>query len=188
MITSRESLIAAVEAGQRFKYVFFWGHQPGQQEVTESCMSQWSDHDFVVDDVHYKTAEHFMMGEKARLFGDEQTRARILAADHPAEAKKLGRQVKGFTMPIWTQHRMEIVVRGNIAKFTQHARLQDYLLNTGDRILVEASPKDQIWGIGLGANDDGVEDPRRWKGLNLLGFSLIKARGALAAEAIDATS
>ena len=133
-------------------------------------MSQWSDHDFEVDGDHYKTAEHFMMGEKARLFGDEETRAKILASNHPGDAKKLGRQVRGFKEPLWTERRVEIVVRGNVAKFGQNPELKAYLLGTGERILVEASPKDKIWGIGLAAKDDGADDPKRWKGLNLLGL------------------
>lgn len=179
MIQSRSALIAAIDQGQSFKYVFFWGHRPSEHGVTASCMSQWSNHDFEVDGDHYKTAEHFMMGEKARLFKDEETRAKILAADHPAEAKKLGRQVRGFKEPIWLAERSEIVVRGNIAKFKQNDGLQDYLIGTGERVLVEASPKDKIWGIGLAERDDGANDPRRWKGLNLLGFALMKVRAEL---------
>jgi ribA/ribD-fused uncharacterized protein len=56
------------------------------------------------------------------------------------------------------------------------------LLGTNVRVLAEASPSDRIWGIGLGADDECASDPRRWNGLNLLGFALMSARATLAAE------
>ena len=106
-------------------------------------------------------------------------RERIIAAAHPSQAKNLGREVQGFTQSTWEQHRFDIVVRGNIAKFGQNPALKTFLLNTGHRILVEASPTDRIWGIGWSENDPQTQNPEQWRGLNLLGFALMVARSQL---------
>jgi ribA/ribD-fused uncharacterized protein len=123
-----------------------------------------------------------MMAGKARLFGDDATLARILTARTPAEAKKLGRQIRDFDQRVWESQRFGLVVDGNLAKFGQHARLREFLLGTGSRVLVEASPYDRIWGIGVSATDERATDPGRWPGANLLGFALMQARQTLAAE------
>ena len=164
----------------RIKYIFFWGHQPSRNgSVTKTCLSQWWEQDFEVDGTLYRSAEHWMMAEKARLFGDEQTLRKILAAYSPAEVKKLGREVRNFDEHTWQQHRYDIVTTGSIHKFGQNEDLKTYLLQTDDRVLVEASPYDRIWGIGKHANDSGIEHPDNWDGLNLLGFALMEARDAL---------
>jgi len=152
--------------------------------MTSSCFSQWwSGHPFTVNSIRYATAEHYMMAEKARLFDDAGTLDSILEAKSAAVAKKLGRQVKGFDESRWLQARWGIVVQGNLAKFSQHNELRDFLIQTGDRVLVEASPFDRIWGIGMAATTEGVENPARWKGLNLLGFALMEVRHQMRAEA-----
>ena len=91
----------------------------------------------------YGSAEHFMMAEKARVFGDEQMRVRILQAPNPGAAKRLGRQVRGFQDKVWAGARFDIVVRGNTAKFQQNPTLGEFLLGTKNRVLVEASPVDR---------------------------------------------
>jgi ribA/ribD-fused uncharacterized protein len=173
-----DELLAAISAGLVPKWCFFWGHAPAQDgSITKSCLSQWWEgYPFVLDGITYATAEHWMMAEKARLFGDDETRAKILAAAHPHAAKKLGRQVKGFDENLWCSARWDIVTRGNAAKFGQYTELGEFLLATGDRILVEASPHDHIWGIGLAATDALAEKPAEWRGLNLLGFALMAVR------------
>jgi len=178
---SRDELILAMQRGLRPKWAFFWGHTPSKDgSVTKSCFSQWwSGHAFVIDGVRYATAEHFMMAEKARLFQDADTLAEILAAGSPALAKKLGRKVAHFDDKVWLRHRWNIVVQGNAAKFAQHEALRTFLLQTGDRVLVEASPYDRIWGIGMATTDPNVEKPESWKGLNLLGFALMEVRSRL---------
>ena len=179
-IRDREALLNFVRRGGRPKYVFFWGHTPKHGEaVGKHVFSQWFQAPFTVDGVSYPTAEHWMMAEKARLFGDRETRDRILAAGNPGEAKKLGREVRGFSEQVWDAARWEIVVRGNVAKFGQHPELGAYLANTGDRVLVEASPPDRVWGIGLAQDDPAAENPELWRGLNLLGFALMEARARL---------
>ncbi len=178
----REQLAALVAAGARPKYLLFWGHRPRPDgSVGAGCLSQWWPAPFTVGGVRYATAEHWMMAGKARLFGDEEALARILAAGHPRQAKSLGRQVRGFDEPEWARHRWELVVAGNVAKFGQHPALRSWLLGTGNRVLVEASPLDRVWGIGLSADDERAADPARWRGLNLLGFALMEARGRLTA-------
>lgn len=179
-VTNLNDLVTAIANGMRPKYLFFWGHTPGKSgQVGKECLSQWYPAVFVVDGVRYATAEHYMMAEKARLFGDEDVRERIVAAAHPGLAKNLGREVQGFTPTIWEQHRFDIVVQGNTAKFSQNPALKAFLLNTGHRILVEASPVDRIWGIGWSENDPQAQDPEKWRGLNLLGFALMTARSRL---------
>lgn len=179
-IKSVDELLAQITTGWQPKYLFFWGHQPsGNSPVGKWCLSQWFPSSFVVDNVEYPTAEHFMMAEKARLFGDESTLRQILQAPHPGAAKALGRQVQGFDESLWVQQRFDIVVRGNLAKFAQDKVLKSYLLNTEDKVLVEASPTDTIWGIGLAADDRQVDNPTQWRGANLLGFALMKVRTML---------
>ncbi|SFD76122.1 NADAR family protein [Streptomyces aidingensis] len=181
--------VAAETAGQRLRFVFFWRHgQPagdgGDGGIGPGCLSQWWPEEFTAGDGRvYRSAEHYMMAHKAWLFGDEETAGRILAAGHPAEAQKLGRLVRGFDEAVWRQHRSGIVARGNAAKFAARPELREYLLATRERVLVEASPLDRIWGIGLAADDERAGSPARWRGLNLLGFALMAARDALAADA-----
>lgn len=163
------------------RFLFFWGHQPAADgSVTKSCFSQWYEASFSVDGTLYRTAEHFMMAEKARLFGDRATHERVLSATTPAQAKRLGRMVQGFNEDAWVQQRFQIVVRANLEKFSQNQALGRFLLDTGDRVLVEASPVDAIWGIGLAADHPDAGRPDRWPGLNLLGLALMEARQVLA--------
>ena len=173
-------LIDNFEKGKRIKFLFFWGHQKSKSgEKTSSCFSQWWTSPFIVDNVKYITAEHWMMAQKALLFDDKEAYKKIIAAKSPVEAKALGRQVQNFNETTWNQKRFEIVVNGSIQKFLQHDDLKKYLLNTKDRILVEASPVDRIWGIGLTSESEKAENPKRWNGLNLLGFALMEVRDKL---------
>jgi ribA/ribD-fused uncharacterized protein len=180
-----DSLPRSVEEARRasgdLKYLLFWGHQPSADgRVTASCLSQWWPAPFEVDGSTYATAEHFMMAAKARLFGDTRIAERIVAASHPHRAKALGRLVTGFDETTWQEHRYDIVVRANLAKFGQHDDLRAFLLGTAKRVLVEASPVDRVWGIGLAATDDRARQPSAWRGLNLLGFALMDVRAELA--------
>lgn len=166
------------------KYLFFWGHQPSRDgSITASCLSQWWPAPFTVDGRVFPTAEHYMMWSKAMLFGDDSVASRVLEAGHPNQAKTLGRQVRGFDEGRWVAARYDIVVAGSVAKFGQHPDLRAFLLGTGKRVLVEASPLDRVWGIGLAADDERARTPDRWKGLNLLGYALMDAREKLREEA-----
>lgn len=179
-IDSREALVARVRAGARIKYLRFWGHRPRPDgRLGQSCLSQWWPSPFTVAGVEYATAEHWMMAGKARLFEDAEAERRVLAAAHPAAAKKAGRLVRGFDEAVWERERFRIVVEGSVHKFASDPALRAFLLGTGERVLVEASPVDRVWGIGLAADDEAAGDPERWRGPNLLGFALMAARERL---------
>ncbi|MFB9357721.1 NADAR family protein [Actinoplanes nipponensis] len=180
MPDSVDEVIALARSGGRLEYLFFWGHRPPRDGgIGPGCLSQWWPSEFTVDGVRFATAEHYMMWRKALLFGDEEAAARIVVAGHPRQAKMLGRRVRGFDEQVWTERRRAVVTEASVAKFGQRPELRDFLLGTGRRILVEASPTDRIWGIGLAATDERTADPARWPGLNLLGFALMRARAQL---------
>lgn len=174
---SKEELISYIAEGNKVKYLFFWGHTTKDDSVVgKECLSQWYESSFEIDGIHYPTAEHYMMAEKARLFSDNEALKKILKSKHSGDAKKLGRTVKGYQEDVWKKNRFDIVVRGNQAKFSQNEKLKEFLINTNDRVLVEASPHDRIWGIGIGASSPNAEMPAKWSGLNLLGFTLMEVR------------
>ena len=179
-ITNNQQLIEYISKGKKLKFVLFWGHQPSSDgSVTKSCFSQWYKAPFIIGADKYNTAEHYMMAEKSRLFSDKNILKRILNAKSPAEAKKLGRLVEGFNEKKWLEHRFDIVCKANQAKFSQNPKLQQFLINTGSKVLVEASPMDKIWGTGLAATHEHIYNPRLWKGLNLLGYALMIVREKL---------
>ncbi|WP_406151739.1 NADAR family protein [Streptomyces sp. NBC_01012] len=177
-----EALRARAARGERVKYLPFWGHRPRRDgRLGESCLSQWWPAPFTVGSVRYASAEHWMMAGKARLFGDAEAEAAAVAAGSPAAAKRVGRQVRGFDDAVWARERFGLVVEGSVHKFGQDPALRTYLLGTGERVLVEASPVDRIWGIGLAKDDPRTANPASWRGLNLLGFALMEARTRLRA-------
>ncbi len=178
---SNKWLLAQIEEGRQPKYLFFWGHRPSKDgSITASCFSQWWEGSpFREDGQIYPTAEHWMMAGKARLFGDADTLAHILTAKTPAEAKELGRAVKDFDPSLWETQKNEIVISGNYLKFSQHESLKMYLLSTADRVIVEASPVDAIWGTGMAADHPQIHHPANWRGENLLGYALMEVRDKL---------
>jgi len=157
-------------------FTFFWREQ--------SPFSQWHRSRFVVEGVEYCCMEQYMMAGKARLFGDAQVLASILQATAPKTHKALGRKVRGFSDAVWERERERIVYEGNRAKFTQNAELLAALLATRGTQLVEASPTDRIWGVGLAAEDARIDDPSKWRGQNLLGKVLTRLRDDLLAEGV----
>ena len=180
---TRESLAAHVAGGKTLEFFFFWGHTPKAAGVVDrSCLSQWFPAAFEVAGISYATAEHFMMAEKARLFRDDAALAKVLAAATPADAKAIGRTVKDYADDAWGRARLDAVVRGNVAKFGQNEAMGRFLRDTGDQVLVEAAPRDTIWGIGMGAANPNASHPARWRGRNLLGFALMETRARLAAR------
>lgn len=175
-----ESLRKAYLAGEKCKFLFFWGHTPpADGRVNESCLSQWWMCRFTVDGVEYTCAEQFMMARKARIFGDEEMLAAIMKAKHPKEMKALGRAVRRFDPEVWSARCYELVREGNLAKFRQNPELRVFLSGTKNHILVEASPRDRIWGIGMGKQNPDAENPMKWRGTNLLGFALTEMRELL---------
>lgn len=120
-----------------------------------------------------------MMAGKAKLFQDEQILHRIYQSTKPGDVKALGRQIKNFDLQKWDVWKYAIVVAGNVYKFQQHPDLQQYLMTTHTQVLVEASPVDAVWGIGLAADHPSATQPAQWKGDNLLGFALMEVRDIL---------
>lgn len=155
-------------------FLLFYGHQPRHGD--KAVFSQWHLTSFIDNNNRYRTAEHWMMWSKAVLFGDTDIADEILKIPHQGVVKDLGRKISNFDEGTWIQHRESIVYRGNILKFGQNPTARKILLDTGDKILVEASPYDRIWGIGLGPNDPRASDRKKWRGMNLLGESLMKVR------------
>lgn len=148
------------------KYYFFW----------KGPLSQWKVSFFKEDGITYNCAEQYMMYKKALLFNDEETAKAIMNTPVPKEHQELGRQVKNFNQEVWNEHARDIVYQANILKFSQSPLLLKQLLATGDKILVEASPFDAIWGIGLD-EDQAVRTPdTEWKGSNWLGETLTKVK------------
>jgi len=175
-----ETLRKRCADGTAYEYLFFWGHQPAiNGTITKSCFSQWYVSPFSIKDEYYTTAEHWMMASKARLFKDDETLSKILKSSTPNEAKALGRKVRNFDEVLWKENARRLVTEGNVAKFGQNPELKAFLLSTGDAVLVEASPYDRIWGIGLKATDERAKHPATWQGQNLLGFALMDVREAL---------
>ena len=148
------------------KYVFFWGSE----------FSNWFECKFKYKNLTFLNSEQAFMWEKAVFFGDTETAALILKTPSPSQSKKLGRNVKNFKEDVWLREGYVIMIAVNMAKFSQNSKLKAILFSTGDKILVEASPTDFIWGIGLYHEDDKVLDEKNWKGQNLLGKAICQAR------------
>ncbi|MBR6770593.1 MAG: NADAR family protein [Lachnospiraceae bacterium] len=158
-------------------YQMFWKAQPAANgRMTKSCLSQWWKSDFWWMEHCYCCMEQFMMAQKAELFGDEVIKQTILNAEDPRQIQQLGRQVAHFDDTLWNKVKYSIILNGNYLKFTQNPQLREFLLSTGNQILVEASPYDGVWGIKMSATDTGSSNPLKWKGQNLLGFALMEVR------------
>lgn len=154
------------------KYVLFWGH----------AFSQWALRPMKIDGVVYNCCEQYMMAEKARMFGDDKALAKIMEEQDPERQKAIGRQVKGFKENLWNAKARDIVYKANYHKFSQNDDCLKLLREAGDRTIVEASPTDTIWGIGLSETDPRATDPSRWRGTNWLGECLMKVRDTLRSE------
>ena len=164
------------------EYIYFW-KPTVTDSISKTCFSQWYKSDFRVDGIDYPTAEHWMMSQKALLFGDTTIYKEILVTEDPGKVQILGRKIKNFDLKIWNENCFGIVSKGNYYKFGQNEALKHFLLETDDAVLVEASPLDRTWGIGLSEEDEASSNnPYLWKGLNLLGFALMEVRDRLKQE------
>ena len=155
------------------EFVFFWG----------GICSQWYSSWFEIDGQKFSCAEQYMMYKKALLFGDEDVANAIMRTQSPMEQKALGRKVRGFDKDKWEEHCREYVYEGNYAKFTQNPELLEELMSYGDREIVEASPEDPIWGIGMHETNPDIFDKSKWKGTNWLGEAIMRVRDELKQEA-----
>lgn len=157
------------------KYVFFFGYEGPEPEC---CLQQWYPSPFVSPSGQkFHTSEQYMMYRKAQLMKDAATAAKILDARTPAEAKRLGREVKGFDQKVWDENCEAVVEEGNFLKFEQNRQLGEVLLGMGERRLVETSPNDRVWGVGF--NSEEAEGREEEWGKNLLGKALERVRERL---------
>lgn len=151
------------------KYVFFWGSE----------FSNWYESSLIYEGIAFLNSEQAFMWKKAMYFNDIESAFKIAHTPGPASAKRLGRKVKNFNSEVWLKVGYDVMVEVNFAKFSQKPLLKNVLLSTGDKIIVEASPDDVIWGIGLYWEDDKVLDESKWRGQNLLGKALMEVRTIL---------
>ena len=147
-------------------YEYFWG----------GPFSQWASAPFIIDDIEFNTCEQYMMYKKAMLFGDLEVAEQILQTSDPKAQKALGRKVRYFDDNVWMEHAYNYVVEGNRAKFSQNREFGEVLAMTKGKTLVEASPYDCRWGIGLYGDDPRAKDPLQWRGENLLGKAITQVR------------
>ena len=174
---SVKNLIGQYNKGKKIKYVFFWNTD--KINLSTGCFSQWQNSYFEADGYEYCCAEQYMMGQKALLFNDKESFEKILSAKHPKTIKALCIQVRNFDGTEWDKIKYKIVLNGNFYKFIQNNEMMEMLISTGNKVLVEASPYDKIWGIGLDENNEKIKDPNYWRGENLLGFALMEVRDVL---------
>lgn len=172
-----ETTLKFIEENEQINFLFFWGHQVSKAgNITKSCLSQWWSSKFEDEGKLYHTAEHYMMAQKALLFEDFEIMDSIISSSNPKEVKALGRKVKNFNEKKWNDNKYQIVRKGNLLKFTQDQSLSEFLKSTGSSIIVEASPVDRIWGVGMAEDNPNINDPSNWNGPNLLGFALMEVR------------
>jgi len=180
MTYSNSWLLEQLTAQNTFEFLYFWGHRARQDgAIAKTCLSQWWPQGFTDNDVHYPTAEHWMMVNKALTFSDEHAAKQILSDPDPRKAKAWGRKVKNYDNDRWAAVKYPIVIEGNVHKFNQNPKLKAFLLSTGSQILVEASPYDKQWGIGMNQQTAEQLHPRDWQGDNLLGWALMEVRDRL---------
>lgn len=173
---SLEKLRKDFNSGKKIDFLFFYGHTNDKKEVTKSSLSQWYIKDFKENDLLFNCMEKYMMYNKALLFDDKDIANEILNNNQPKAIKELGRKVKNFNDELWDKMKYKIVFTGNYYKFSQNTDLRNFLLSTKNKVLVEASPYDKVWGIKMKYDDENIENPFCWKGKNLLGFALMEAR------------
>ena len=162
--------------GKKIDFLFFYGHTNDKNEITKSSLSQWYIKDFKANNLTFNCMEKYMMYNKALLFDDKKIAEEILNNNQPKTIKGLGRKVSNFKDETWDKVKYTIILKGNYHKFSQNNDLRNFLLNTKNKILVEASPYDKVWGIKMKYDNENIENPFFWQGENLLGFALMEVR------------
>jgi len=152
---------------------------------TADIYSQFHPSIFTVNDIEYNCCEQYMMHQKAILFDDKASAAKIMSESSPKVIKSLGRKVRNFDDDVWVEKCRDVIFQGNLAKFSQNENFKRILLATGDNILAEASPSDRRYGIGLGKSDRRAYDPKCWRGTNWLGEAIMKVRDELNKVELD---
>lgn len=137
--------------------------------------SQWCQSPMTIDGVWYGCAEQYMMAQKARIFGDDHALKLIMDTDSPQRQKAIGRRVKDYSDERWHPFARDVVRTASLHKF-KHPMFRWHLTQTGDAAIVEASPTDVVWGIGLAENDPLARRRSAWRGTNWLGQVLMEVR------------
>jgi len=171
---NKDLILNQYNNGERLEFLLFFGASKGT--LNEGCLSQWQKSNFTVNNIEYSCTEQFMMACKAELFNDLDAIKKILNNNNPKSIKALGRKIKKFDENTWNENKYSIVLKGNYYKFNQNENMKKILIDTKNKVLVEASPYDKIWGVGLSENDEKINNPNNWKGDNLLGFALMEVR------------
>lgn len=171
--------VSALETKTKTKTKTDVVYTPSMVLFWNGWLSNWFSSPFVLDKIKYSCVEQYMMAKKAQLFRDQESWRKIMKTENPAKIKALGRKIKKFDEKTWEKQRLRIVQDGSFAKYSQNYSLWKLLDDTGDRIIVEASPYDKIWGIGLALQDPKAQDPTKWKGSNLLGICIMHARSRI---------
>lgn len=153
-------------------FVLFWG----------GTYSQWCPSPFKIDGIEYNCCEQYMMAKKALVFNDHEAYEQIMSTKSPRDQKAIGRRVKNFDASVWSPISREVVYQANYAKFTQNPKMREELMATGEMEIVEASPEDKIWGIGLHETDPRAWDKSTWQGTNWLGEAIMQVRKKLKEE------
>ena len=154
-------------------------HNPDEDN---GYLSNWYMSDFEFGGMKFSSMEQYMMYQKTVCFHDSSTAQKILETDEPAAIKILGREVSGYDDSYWNGVRQIIVYDGLVAKFSQNEDLMKRLVGTGKSILAECAVKDRVWGIGLSMKDPDRTEPSKWKGQNLLGYTLMMVRSKFSEE------
>ena len=150
-------------------HIFFWGSELSNWYV---CVFKYKGHEF-------RNSEQAFMWEKAMHFNDITIANEILKEPNPRRNKELGRKVRNFNGEEWAKVSLKYMIDINYVKWSSNDKLKKLLLSTDNKILVEASPYDTIWGIGIHWDDDDVLDEKKWKGTNWLGKSLMEVRNKI---------
>lgn len=173
-------------------HVYFWGGYFSQWASTSFSgdlpgLTMISGETYLLrkEQLIFNCTEQYMMAAKASIFGDTDTLKLIMESDDPREIKALGRKVKNFDEAIWREHARNIVYLGNFYKFTQDNDAKAYLDESGSRYIVEGSPYDKIWGVGLAWDDPAIEIQANWRGTNWLGDVIMAVRDDIASFGID---
>ena len=134
--------------------------------------------DFKIDGERYNCVEQYLMCKKANLFGDQESAVKIYRTKDPVTQKQIGKHVKNFEAKVWAEQSSSILHKGLTAKFQQNSDLLEFLMNTGDSCIAEASA-DKMFGIGLRLSDPKLWDKSNWIGKNKQGQALENVRAAL---------
>lgn len=154
--------------------VLFYGADESKGEYRN--FSNMSQHPIEVDGKNYPSVEHYFQGMKAKEFKDTEMEEKIVKAKTAKAVKAMGKKVKNFVKEVWDSKRDEIMRTGVRAKFIQHPELRKQLLETGDRMIGEASARDTYWGIGTSVESEKSKFPEKWRGQNKMGKLLMELR------------